>query len=789
MGKRKAERLGARLSGYEKKHLHEFGEVHPVNDSFIDETPAVPKAKKAEKRKKHVKVVQRKSEKDGYASSDDEKPSYFDKMMQVLSRKRKSPNLCDLGSAMKKTKVSAAAAEKSSLLISRSLSSSLPVACSVLASPSTKVELGGKRERANALQKISLGRSKSGEKQEPPKSAEEEDREQSETEEHDDENIPSEDDDDEEAVTDSSDDETEGSKKSQHAGECRNYFKLHFSNVLPESAAQALLSKREPSSKGYTSCGLGKMEEATFDCVSGCSEEFLAHTKDSKSVAEVSFSGDEISKELRGGLCQIYGDNCEDLGSEWRQLFSQMNSYRDVAVGLRQSSNAEDVRHLYTLHALNHVLKTRHCIMKHNAKLRATQPDEVPDNMRDQGLTRPKVLILTPFRNSAMLIIDAMLKLLRDPAEKVAVGHRKRFYSEFGHDAEEEEENTGPVKKSEEFKEMFAGNIDDNFKIGLSVQRKIVRLYTDFYSSDIIIASPLGLRPIIGAQGDRKRDYDFLSSIEVVIVDQADVFLMQNWAHVCHLFEHLNLMPKKHQSTDLNRWRFWAINDWSSLYRQNLFFGDSLFPELNCLIRMHCRNYAGRLKYSKAIAEGSHLSITANVIQKFERVKAESISSEPDDRFKYFVDMILPSLVKNTKGHIAIFISSYFDFVRLREHFKRENIDYIPLCEYTTNADISRNRSYFFHGNAPIALITERYFFYKRHTLRGIHQLVFYQLPRYASFYSQLTDMLSLDADPMEERPVRSLYCDTDKLRLAGILGTRRAVKVSTSPKYIHTLE
>lgn len=66
----------------------------------------------------------------------------------------------------------------------------------------------------------------------------------------------------------------------------------------------------------------------------------------------------------------------------------------------------------------------------------------------------------------------------------------------------------------------------------MAILQRSIRLYAPFYSSDILIASPLGLRTIIGAEGERKRDFDFLSSIELLIIDQADIYLMQNWEHV-----------------------------------------------------------------------------------------------------------------------------------------------------------------------------------------------------------------------------------------------------------------
>lgn len=94
-----------------------------------------------------------------------------------------------------------------------------------------------------------------------------------------------------------------------------------------------------------------------------------------------------------------------------------------------------------------------------------------------------------------------------------------------------------------------------------------LQLYTDFYSSDIIVTSPLGLRMIVGAEGEEDRDYDFLASIEILVLDQTDVFLMQNWDHLLHVLEHFHLQPKKTHGTDFSRVRSWAVNGWAKYYR------------------------------------------------------------------------------------------------------------------------------------------------------------------------------------------------------------------------------
>lgn len=92
------------------------------------------------------------------------------------------------------------------------------------------------------------------------------------------------------------------------------------------------------------------------------------------------------------------------------------------------------------------------------------------------------------------------------------------------------------------------------------------KLFAPFSGADIIVASPLGLRTAeegggIGAM---------LSSVEVLVVDQADVLAMQNWAHVEAVWSSLNRRPDSTRDIDFWRVREWCLNGWGALYRQNI---------------------------------------------------------------------------------------------------------------------------------------------------------------------------------------------------------------------------
>lgn len=240
----------------------------------------------------------------------------------------------------------------------------------------------------------------------------------------------------------------------------------------------------------------------------------------------------QIAKNIGSANKTNMNDDSDDTLSELQdELLSVMNNYKDLYYPHRTHQNGEQIRMSYCIHALDHVLKARQKVLQNNTKISKIKASKknvvVTDEMRDQGFVRPRVLIVLPFRDSAYRVVNMLLDLLC-PGNRSTAANYKRFQDEFTGDT-----LYFPKKnpKPEDYELTFAGNTEDTFRLGISLNKKSMKLYTPFYASDILIASPLGLRLIIGAAGEKEREYDFLASVELLILDQMELFLAQNWDH------------------------------------------------------------------------------------------------------------------------------------------------------------------------------------------------------------------------------------------------------------------
>ena len=127
-----------------------------------------------------------------------------------------------------------------------------------------------------------------------------------------------------------------------------------------------------------------------------------------------------------------------------------------------------------------------------------------------------------------------------------------------------------------------------------------LKLYEQFYASDIIVASPLALRLLCGHKVDNKAndmtekiDKDFLSSIEFVCLDQSEAFIYQNLEHLEEVLKALNSRPTKlTQLSDISRLqeiycekpKNGKFSLYTPYYRQMISVHKFLSLELECLI-------------------------------------------------------------------------------------------------------------------------------------------------------------------------------------------------------------
>ncbi|KAF2026299.1 U3 small nucleolar RNA-associated protein 25 [Setomelanomma holmii] len=460
-----------------------------------------------------------------------------------------------------------------------------------------------------------------------------------------------------------------------------------------------------------------------------------------------------------------------------RAIAPSIFAYQDVLFGARTVQNAGRLRDITCLHALNHVLTGRDKVLKNNAKLAAANEDADVE-YRDQGFTRPKVLFLLETKQACVRVLESITKLASFEQQE----NKKRFLDSFSLDEKKFSDD-----KPADFRELFEGNDENEFRVGVKLTRKTLKLYSTFYNSDIIFASTLGLRRAIESGDPKKRDYDFLSSIEMVIMEQADATLMQNWEHAEFVFEHLNLQPKDAHGCDFSRVRSWYLDDHAKYIRQTIVLSAFLTPKINTLYNKHMCNVAGRLKYTATFTSGLIESLSYGIKQSFLRFDSPSHLTDPNARFKYFSSTVMPSIMRLPKpleggAGVLVFIPSYLDFVRVRNSLVDTEISYASISEYTDQTDVRKARSHFMNGKHSLLLYTGRAHHFHRYNIRGVKRVVFYGVPENPIFYEEVLGFIGKSIERAEisraEANVRVCFSKWERMELDRIVGTKRVGKM-----------
>ena len=360
-------------------------------------------------------------------------------------------------------------------------------------------------------------------------------------------------------------------------------------------------------------------------------------------------------------------------------------------------------------------------------------------NIKDQGFTSPKVLILVPYKIHAKIIMEQLVKLFSNDNWK-GITNKKKFMDEYS-----------------EFDSM-----DDCFRLGIQISffENKMKLYTPFDESDIIIASPLGLKLAKPSDNDKSfknsKVYDFLSSIEIFLMDFSEVFIYQNLEHLNEILSFLNKQPKNNQNiVDINRIKENYANNYGEYLRQNIIISQFKCIDIDVAINDICKNINGKIllegPYENQInliknefAEKYNMLNSSNYEIRYEFKILRDFKGEEDfqEKFNYFTKNLWQNLYESFEKHTIIFVSSTFDYMILKSFFKKKSKSVCFISEDTDKRDWQRNRLFFEQGKYKFLLYDERAHVYKKINLKFAKNIFFYSLPEDPKIFNEMIHLI-----------------------------------------------
>ncbi|EEA07742.1 uncharacterized protein CMU_006650 [Cryptosporidium muris RN66] len=512
----------------------------------------------------------------------------------------------------------------------------------------------------------------------------------------------------------------------------------------------------------------------------------------------------------------------DNIVVELQSLFRYINGYIDIEYCDPDCILSPWIVSLVMLHISNHISCIRKLVLSNNSVLKKYIKNNESsfkgithnidhlgdDNLRDQGFHRCRILILSPFRGTAKRCVDILIKLL--PQGKRAK-YLDRFNKEFGdpelESQNDEAEKVGIVRDDPLYRYLFVNsNHDDDYRVGIQVSKSGILFYSPFDQSDIILASPLGLRRIIGTRGesDTKREYGFLSSVEICLIYGADIILMQNWEHLLDIFDVLNKLPSKNLgSCDIRRIYQPFIDGNSKIMRQTILIASGRSEDFTCLFRKYTNNCRGYVRLWNSLERLRKLSninkfelplnIAASLVPDLKQmfIKVSNQIDSEESMLSYMSSYLYPDILAAIDGinqRVLLVLPNYISYLRIRKYLIQQSAVFGSCHESSSNSSLSKNRLAFYKGELPILITTERFLFFRRYLLKGATTVIFWGPPIFPVIYVDCIYSLNFPCIDKSKNKTRDplsivLFHELNSLALERIVGTKKCSYLLTRSK------
>lgn len=421
--------------------------------------------------------------------------------------------------------------------------------------------------------------------------------------------------------------------------------------------------------------------------------------------------------------------------------------------------NPKRFRKIAARHVVNHIYKDL-----------AVKRGRTDRTKADSSFTPTTVIVLCPQRLQAYQFITELLNCLPETVDGVPfeVENFDRLAPEYSI----EDIPNYLRAKPKDWLDIFAGNTDQNFKMGIRLWNHKIALFQEMAKSQLVIASPLALH-----QHRAKEAADFLSSVEVLVMDTMDALFMQVWDRLYDIIKGMNKKPSSVDLCDWSRVRKYCLQENHGKMRQNISYGSVLTPEIYGMFASF-ENKAGSvvvrpLSYPPIVVPGFNNS--------FVKIAAAKHDDIGDAMWRCFKDKLFP-LIKQWRGtaeehakRTVIYYVSTARFWQARHELELYDVNFLELSDDSLEGDDKRMKKAFKQDPNAVLLMTERYFFHRRINLGPVGRVVFMEPPTFPQFVGDLCG--SGDAIVY--------FTDFDQMSLERIAGSNNAEHVLNSGMYV----